>query len=183
MLDWSRLAARCGMLVHMPLTPESLAEMSGRLSVSPATVRRYLRVAVTLPDGRQIQGQAPGVAVATLPEHELRDRLARQLRGITEAVLPYGRADVLTKSAVFEVETYRGWRNGARQVLAYSSQCGLPPALALFGRIHRDDLVKLYVKLRDGRPPVQLWWWTGGSWTAITSRRACCNMPAWPAPR
>lgn len=171
------------MLVRMPLTPEVIADLSDRMNVSSATALRYLRKAVTLPDGRQIEGHAPGVASTTLPEHELRDRLARQLNGITEAVLPYGRADVLTKSAVFEVETYRGWRTGARQVLAYSSQCGLPPALALFGQIHRDDLLKLYVKLRDGRPPMQLWWWTGYSWKAISSRKSCHNMPMWPTTR
>jgi len=69
-------------------------------------------------------------------------------------VLPFGRADVLTKSAV---ETYRRRRNGARQVLAYSGQRGLPSALALFGQIHRDDLLNLYPKMRDGRPPIQSW--------------------------
>lgn len=49
----------------------------------------------------------------------------------------------------------------ARQLLANSSQCGLPPALAPFGQIHNSDRLKLYHKMRDGRPPIQIWWWTG----------------------
>jgi hypothetical protein len=69
------------------------------MGVSPATAPRHLRKAVTLPDGRQIAGQAPAVSGGKLPEHELRDKLASQLDGITEAVLPYGRADVLTRLA------------------------------------------------------------------------------------
>ena len=78
---------------------QRITELPDRMTVSPATALRYLRKGVTLPDGRQIEGHAPGVAGATLPDHELRDELARQLNGMTEAVLPYGRADVLTKSS------------------------------------------------------------------------------------
>jgi hypothetical protein len=87
------------MLFRMPLAPDAITELPDRMTVSPATALRYLRKGVTLPDGRQIEGHAPGVAGATLPDHELRDELARQLNGMTEAVLPYGRADVLTKSS------------------------------------------------------------------------------------
>jgi hypothetical protein len=152
-------------------------DVAAKLQVSPETARRYLRQTVTLPDGRRITGMAPGASGGQLEEHRLRDTLARQLRGITEARLPYGRADVMTAQAVFEVEPHRSWRHGARQVLAYSAQCGLPPALALFGIIRRDDLLRLYLKLGDREPPMQLWWWDGHRWDHITSRARCVTMP------
>lgn len=63
-----------------------------------------------------------------------------------------------------------------RQVLAYSVQSGLPPALALFGQAHRDAVLKMYLRLRDGRPPVQLWWYSGCAWVHVASRRECRNM-------
>ena len=162
-------------------TAPDWGELAGR-GVTAGTVRRYLRGQITLPDGRQITGQQPGTAGGQLEEHRLRDKLAEQLHGTTEAVLPYGRADVLTAKAVFEVERYRTWRNGARQALAYSAQTGLPPALALFGTIHRDDLLKLYLKLRadmwhGSTGAIALWWWTGHSWADISSRTRCVNMP------
>jgi hypothetical protein len=160
-----------------------VGDLAARMEVSPATARRYLRQAITLPDGRQITGWPPGTAGGRLEEHRLRDKLAAQLRGITEACLPYGRADVLTATAVYEVETARKWRGGVRQVLAYAAQTGLPPALALFGTIHRDDLLELYIKLRgemwwrSGAVPIALWWWNGAVWEHISSRSRCRNMP------
>ena len=135
----------------MPLAPGELEEFAARLNVAPSTARGYLRESVILPDGRRITGQPPGCAGATVIEHWLRDDLARQLRGITEAVLPYGRADVMTAKTVFEVEAAQSWRAGMRQVLAYSVQSGLQPALALFGQAHRDAVLKMYLRLRDGR--------------------------------
>jgi hypothetical protein len=83
----------------------------------------------------------------------------------------------MTATAVFEVEPYRSWRNSARQALGYSAQCGLPPALALFGKVHHEVLLKLYLRFRDGRPPIALWWWNGSRWESIGSRNACRNMP------
>jgi len=58
----------------------------------------------------------------------------------------------------------------------------VPPALALFGTIHRDDLLKLYLKLRGNMwhgnaGAIALWWWTGHAWTDISSRTRCVNMP------
>ena len=52
------------------------------------------------------------MAGGQLLEHRLRDKLAAQLGGITEANLPYGRPDVLTATAVFEVEPAKNWRHG-----------------------------------------------------------------------
>ena len=158
------------------------------MDVSPAAVaRRYLRRTITLPDGREITGWPPGTARGRLLEHKLRDKLAAQLGGITEANLPYGRPDVLTATAVFEVEAAKNWRHGVSQVLSYSAQSGLPPAIALFGAIHHDALLKLYLKIRDclGRAnygAIALWWWAGVGWTPISSRSRCRNMPA-PGPQ
>lgn len=165
-----------------PADPYDIAEMARRMDVAPATARRYLREAVTLPDGRQVTGWPPGAAGGRLLEHRLRDRLAAQLGGITEANLPYGRPDVLTAKAVFEVERARNWRHGVRQVLAYSAQTSLPPAIALFGAINRDALLQLYLKLRGdmyrgNAGAIALWWWGGASWTPVSSRKQCRNMP------
>lgn len=131
---------------------------------------------VQLPDGRHVYGRYPGTSGVTLLEHRLRDDLARKLGGVTEAVLPYGRPDVLTASQVIEVEPLKSWRHGVRQVLAYSQQTDLPPVLALFGRIDQPGVLRLYLKLRDGHPAVELWW-HGFVWQDITSRRACRSMP------
>jgi hypothetical protein len=162
---------------------EQLAELAARLNMSPATARKYLRETVTLPDGRRIHGYPPGAAGGLLEEHRLRDELARQLGGITEAKLRYGRADVMTASAVFEVESRRSWRDGVRQVLAYSAQCGLPPALALFGVIRKDELLSLFQTIASRvhavqEPRLDLWWHNGYRWQEITSRATCANMPA-----
>lgn len=80
------------------------AELTRLVGVTPETARSYLRETVILPDGRQITGRPPGAAGGQLLEYRLRDNLATQLGGITEAQLPDGRADVLTKDTVFEVE-------------------------------------------------------------------------------
>lgn len=164
----------------MPLNPEDVAEVAARMQISPATARRYMREQVTLPDGRVITGHAPGASAVTLPEHDLRDRLAKQLGGITEASLPFGLADVLTANTVFEVEPCGSWRHGVRQALAYSAQTDLPPAVALFGRGTPGEVLKLYKELGGNWPPIGLWWWTGYTWTQVTSRRSCRFMPHWP---
>jgi len=155
------------------------AGLDAAMGVTPQVARRYLRATISLPDGRLIVGGQPGTSGATLLEHELRDRLAGQLGGITEAVLPYGRADVLTASAVFEVEPYRSWRHGVRQALAYSAQTGLPPAVALFGAVTEEGILNVFGKLvgRFGsspvRVPVALWWWDRTRWEAVTGTGKC----------
>src|SRR6266702_2663174 len=123
-------------------------------------------------------GSYPGQRSCRLPEHRLRDDLARSISGITEAVLPYGRADVATETHVFEVERAEAWRDAVRQVLAYSAQCGLVPAIALFGATPHDVVLGRFLRLRDGRPPIALWWHNGWSWEFVRSRRDCRTMRA-----
>jgi hypothetical protein len=97
------------------------------------SIDRYLRRWVELPDGRRVYGRDPGRSFITQVEHVLRDELGRTVRGVVEAVLPFGRADVLTAEAVFEVEPAARWRSGVRQALTYAAQTGLSPKVALFG--------------------------------------------------
>lgn len=150
--------------------------------MTPETARNYLRETVHLPDGRQINGWLPGSAGSQLLEHRLRDKLATKLGGITEAQLPYGRVDVLTKDTVFEVEPAENWRHGVRQVLAYAAQVGLPPAIALFGTVAAERMLAVYEQLSGGqwatRPPVPvaLWWWDERTWQPITGRGKCLDM-------
>lgn len=160
----------------------ALGSLAAQMGVTPGTARNYMRESVTLPDGRKIIGWPPGTAAIVHEEHRLRDVLAAQLGGITEAVLPFGRADVLTANAVFEVEPYKTWRNGVRQALAYSAQIGLPPAVALFGNVTRPGMLAVLEKLQGGRhrtgsAPVSLWWWSGSQWARISGRAKCADMP------
>lgn len=140
-------------------------------------IDRYTKQWIRLPDGRNVYGRMPGRSAVTLTEHALRDELARQINGVTEAVLPYGRADVLTDRAVFEVEPAKHWRIAVRQVLAYAAQTGLPPHVALFGAAAPGTVLKVYLALRDGTPPISLWWHSSTRWQPITSRTACGKMP------
>jgi hypothetical protein len=133
---------------------------------------------VTLPDGRTVFGWRPGSSAVTLLEHRLRDDLARAVQGVTEATLPYGRPDVLTGAVVFEVEPADHWRHCVRQVLAYAAQTGCTPALALFGAASPDRVLRLYLRIRDSRPPIVLWWRDGTVWRAITSRAGCRQQRA-----
>lgn len=150
----------------------------GPAAIPNRTLDRYLRSYITLPDGRRIAGRKPGRSGVSCAEHLLRDELARTVHGITEASLDYGRADVMTGQAVFEVESATKWRHGVRQVLAYSAACGLPPSLALFGEAKNEEVLRIYLKLRDGQPKIDLWWFGSGAWLPITARTHCRCMPA-----
>lgn len=136
-------------------------------------IQRYARQAVVVPNGREVTGYKPGLAAATLTEHILRDRLAEQIGGVTEANLGYGRADVLTAELAIEVEPCGNWRHAVRQALGYAAQTGCRPAVALFGAMRRDEVLKIYLQLRDGHPPVELWWCQYGHWRRISSRHHC----------
>jgi hypothetical protein len=134
------------------------------------------RPILTLPSGRKVRGHPP-FDNRKLLEHVLSDELARQVDGLVEVVLPYGRADVATTKRIFEVEPLKNWRAGVRQVLAYAAQSELRPALALFGsKAHHTEVLKLYMKLRDGTPQVELWWRDGRYWRWISNRHECRNM-------
>ena len=137
-------------------------------------VRRYGTIVVQVPNGRSIRGVIPGRSrLQSLDEHALRDRLAEQVGGATEAWLGYGRADVLTAQTVFEVEPAKAWRHAVRQALQYAAQSGCVPAVALFGPASSEHLLGLYLRLRDGLPPIQLWWWRDPIWEHISSRAKC----------
>lgn len=90
-------------------------------------------------------------------EHYFRDLLARQVGGRTEVTLPFGRADVMTDTMVWEVEPASRYPAGVRQALQYASQTGLTAALATYGpgtlvtKVF-DHLAKLPA------PGVELWW-------------------------
>lgn len=122
-------------------------------------------------------------ATETVEEYLVRDDLARQVGGLTEVGLPLGFADVMNSQAVFEVEPRRSWRHGARQVLAYSAQCGLPPALDLFRAIPAAEMLDIFTELRALELRglrdrfIDLWWWTGQGWRQITSPALCADMP------
>lgn len=141
---------------------------------------RRMRKAICVPDGRTFYGQHPGNSFVWLLEHELRDELARRVNGATEVCVPYGHADVLTPTTAFEVEPWKAWRTAVRQTLAYAATSGTAPAIALFGEAHRDQVLKIYLVLRDGLPPIKLWWFHHSSWQPIRSRTDCRNQPAVP---
>jgi hypothetical protein len=65
-----------------------------------------------------------------------------------------------------------------QQALAYSMQTGCRPALALFGAADRDTALRIYLKLRDNRPPIELWLYFSWGWERVTSRAACRRMTA-----
>ena len=124
------------------------------------------------------------VAQPSRDHHWYRDQLALQVNGAIEVSLDRHRADVLSETRVFEVEPRRTWRSGVGQAVTYSAQCGLPPVLAVFGEIHRDELLRLYLQLRGERfsalipaAHVELWWWAGTQFERINARSRCMNMP------
>lgn len=135
-------------------------------------IQGLMKSELTVPNGRVVSGYRPGGAAISHLEHELRDELARQVGGLTEANLGYGRADVLTSDRAFEVEPWKQWRHAVRQSLQYSSQTGCRPVVALFGAASCHQVLATYLKLRDGHPPIELWW-HNHYWREITSRVVC----------
>lgn len=128
---------------------------------------------------------APRRVASHVAEHNRhRDSLALQLGGKREKRTPYGRADVATETTVFEVEPRSTWQTGVQQALAYSAGLGLRPALAVYGVIHRLELLDLYMYISATTLPalrsatsLELWWWTGAHWQHISARSHCVNMP------
>lgn len=62
-------------------------------------------------------------------ESYFRDLLAKQVGGRIEVTLPFGRADVMTDTMVWEVEPATRYPAGVRQALHYGAMTGLPAAI------------------------------------------------------
>jgi hypothetical protein len=185
--------------------PELVTQQErGQMIAAGTQGAEHRRALIHLPGGRSISGFLAGHAgkrggesmdlflarqrgcpeSETVQEYRLRDDLARQLGGLTEVRMPLGFADVATDRAVFEVEPHHSWQMGARQVLAYAAQCGLPPALALFRAIPEAKMLGIFNRLRAinlhglcRSKFIDLWWWNGKGWEQITSPASCANMP------
>lgn len=90
-------------------------------------------------------------------EHYYRDLLAKQVGGRTEVTLPFGRADVMTDTMVWEVEPATRYPAGVRQALEYGAQTGLQSAIATYGP--HTLAVKVFKRLAKlPAPGVELWW-------------------------
>lgn len=90
-------------------------------------------------------------------EHYFRDLLAKQVGGRTEVTLPFGRADVMTDTMVWEVEPASRYPAGVRQALHYGAQTGLTAALASYGP--NALVAKVFDHLaKIPAPGVELWW-------------------------
>jgi len=126
--------------------------------------------------------------MAMLPsESRYRDLLARQVGGRIEVTLPFGRADVMTDTTVFEVEPVSSYAEGVRQALHYASQSGLRGALAAYGEPAKVE--KIFNQLAELPPPgVEFWWFQAGKFAPIRTveqarevaanrltERSCCD--------
>jgi hypothetical protein len=125
---------------------------------------------VRSPDGRRFRGRYPN-GLSGLGEGPYIAALAQQVCGIAEVMLPAGRADVANDKTVFEVEPFRSWKRGAQQAFAYAAMSGLRPALALFGDMQADQMLSIYLRVRDRMMPLELWVWHWRRWNPVTSRR------------
>lgn len=112
-------------------------------------------------------------------EHHYRDLLAKQVGGRTEVTLPFGRADVMTDTMVWEVEPAARYPEGVRQAIQYAVQTGLPAALAAYGPTGLvtkvfDHLAKLPA------PGVELWWLHAGVFMPVKSTEEAEILAAEP---
>lgn len=106
----------------------------------------------------------PGAAPK--PESYYRDKLAAQVGGRPEAVLPFGRADVLTDTTVYEVEPAKRWREGVAQALQYAAQVPQRGAVAFYG----DGVPRAKVQVELAKlpaPGLELWWLEGEQFVCI----------------
>lgn len=105
---------------------------------------------------------------ATLPESHYRDLLAKQVGGKTEVRLPFGRADVLTDTHIYEVEPIGNWRHGAAQALQYAAQVTQRGALAVYG--DPGNLAQAFAGLAMLPPPgLDLWWLADSGFVSVES--------------
>lgn len=103
---------------------------------------------------------------APKPESYYRDMLAAQVGGRTEVVLPFGRADVLTGTTVYEVEPASRWREGVAQALQYAAQVPQRGAVAFYG----GDVTYAKVRAELAKlpaPGLDLWWLEGERFVCI----------------
>lgn len=122
--------------------------------------------AVLLSSGREVPADDPRTAQCWKREHWLRDQLALSVRGLVEARLDFGQADVMTPKRVFEVEHVKSWGKGAQQVLAYAYQTKQRPVLALFGEATHRHVRVIYEKCLANK--MHLWWHVNGRWKYIS---------------
>lgn len=112
-----------------------------------------------------------------------RDMLATQVGGQIEARLPFGRADVLTGTHVFEVEPASRWRAGAAQVLRYAAQVPQAGALALYGTSAAQVLTAYEELASLPGPGVELWWLgDDGVFARVESEQQAASLVPQPAP-
>ena len=123
--------------------------------------------AVLLADGREIPADNPKTASRSKPEHWLRDQLAFKVRGLVEARLPFGRADIMTPQRIFEVEHFRSSGTGAVQAFGYARQTQQQPVLALFGAASHHRMRDVYQRCQD--TGLVLWWHLDGDWHKISN--------------
>jgi hypothetical protein len=117
------------------------------------------------------KGQMPGVTRTALPESHYRDMLARQVRGRTEVTLPFGRADVMTDTTVYEVEPVTRWKEGVAQALQYAAQVPQGGAIALYG--HGVPLARVHARLATlPAPGLELWWLAGDLFVRVKEVKA-----------
>lgn len=113
-----------------------------------------------------VRRDEPPAAPPSQPESHYRDLLARQVGGETEVQLPFGRCDVLTDTAIFEVEPVARWKAGFAQALLYSVQVPQRGALALYGA--GLPIKGLRTKLAALPPPgIEIWWLEGGQFACV----------------
>jgi hypothetical protein len=113
----------------------------------------------------------PRSARTTLPESHYRDMLARQVRGRTEVTLPFGRADVVTDTTVYEVEPAARWTAGIAQALQYAAQVPQRGAIALYG--DEVPLAKVRARLASlPAPGLELWWLAGDLFVRVKEIKA-----------
>lgn len=143
-------------------------------SIASATLPRPF---IDLGDGRVFRGRWPQ-SLGEKGEAPYIRELAAKVAGVPEVTLQAGRADVMNRTDVFEVEHAKTWRTGARQAFSYAGMTGLAPNLALFGR---NDYLDIYIEVRDRMPDLRLWVWhigpsialgKAGWWKPVTSRKA-----------
>ena len=121
-----------------------------------------------------------GPAAPALNESHYRDILARQVGGRTEVTLPFGRADVMTDTTVWEVEPVGRWRQGVAQALQYAAQVPQRGAVAIYGKdVPLADIRRMVGALPP--PGLEVWWLAGEKF--VRALYIGAMMPTYPTLR